>query len=217
MGSAREPAVQEESMADVVLPDNEREALIAMVVRGMARGEASPEQQSLAEQGLILVKGPILMPTPAGTEYVSGLLRLPDDAPERPRIMDTFHKFLPVNRRLRDLCMAWQVRPDGSVNDHSDDGYDADIRDRLEDIDDAVGPLLKRFSEDLPRMAAYRPRLTEALEKLDDGDDAWLASPLIDSYHTVWMHVHQELVLTIGLTRKEDEELEERLVSGTGA
>ena len=201
-------------MADVALPDNERDALIAMVVRGMARGEASPEQQSLADQGLILLKGPIMMPTPAGTEIVATLLRLSDDAPGRDKIMDTFRKFLPVNRRLRDLCTAWQVRPDGTANDHSDDGYDADIRDRLDDIDEAVGPLIKRFAEDLPRVAVYRPRLTGALEKFDDGDDSWLASPIIDSYHTVWMHLHQELLLTIGMSRKEDEELEERLVSG---
>ena len=201
-------------MSDVVLQDGERDALVAMVVRGMARGEATAEQQSLAEAGLILIKGPMMMPTPAGTALIAEQLRLPDDAPERERIMATFHRFLPVNRQLRDLCTAWQVRPDGSVNDHSDENYDADIRDRLDDIDDAVGPLLKRFSEDIPRMSVYRPRLTEALEKLDDGDDSWLASPLIDSYHTVWMHLHQELLLTIGMTRKEDEELEERLVAG---
>lgn len=204
-------------MADVVLTDEQRDALVSLAVRGMARGEASEAQQSLAEAGLILVKGPIMMPTPAGTEYVGGLLRLPEDAPERERIMATFHRFLPVNRQLRDLCTAWQVRPDGSVNDHSDENYDADIRDRLDDIDDSVGPLLKRFSEDIPRMSGYRGGLTEALEKLDDGDDAWLASPLIDSYHTVWMHLHQELLLTIGMSRKEDEELEERLIAGGGA
>lgn len=202
-------------MSDVVLTEEQREALVAMVVRGMARGEASPEQAALAEAGLILVKGPMMMPTPAGTAYVSEQLRLPDDAPERERIMATFHRFLPVNRQLRDLCTAWQVRPDGSVNDHSDENYDADIRDRLDDIDDSVAPLLKRFSEDIPSMSGYRGRLTEALEKLDDGDDAWLASPLIDSYHTVWMHLHQHLLLTIGMSRKEDEELEEQLVSGT--
>jgi AcrR family transcriptional regulator len=201
-------------MTDVVLSEEQRDALVAMVVRGMARGEASPEQAALAEAGLILVKGPMMMPTPAGTAVVAEQLRLPDDAPERERIMATFHRFLPVNRQLRDLCTAWQVRPDGSVNDHSDENYDADIRDRLDDIDDAVAPLLKRFSEDIPSMVVYRPRLTEALEKLDDGDDAWLASPLIDSYHTVWMHLHQHLLLTIGMTRKEDEELEERLVAG---
>ena len=204
-------------MTEVALTDEQRAALVAMVVRGMARGEATAEQQALAEAGLILVKGPMMMPTPAGTALVAEQLRLPDDAPERERIMATFHRFLPVNRQLRDLCTAWQVRPDGSVNDHSDEGYDADIRDRLDDIDDAVGPLLKRFSEDIPSMTGYRARLTEALEKLDDGDDAWLASPLIDSYHTVWMHLHQELLLTIGMTRKEDEELEERLVAGEGA
>jgi hypothetical protein len=195
-------------MNDVALSDAETTALVAMVVRGMARGEASAEQQSLAEAGLILIKGPIMMPTPAGTELVGLKLRLPDDAPERERIMATFRRFLPINRDLRDLCTAWQLRPDGSVNDHADEGYDADK---------AIAPLLKRFSEDIPSISGYRERLTEALAKLDDGEDAWLASPLVDSYHTVWMHLHQQLLLTIGMSRKEDEELEEQLVSGGGA
>lgn len=199
-------------MAD--LTDAQQAALVELVVRGMARGQATPDQQALADAGLILVKGPILMPTPAGTEIVGAALRLPDDAPQRERVLATFHRFLPVNRQLRDLCTAWQVRPDGSVNDHSDEGYDAEVRDRLDDIDDAVAPLLKRFSEDLPSLAGYRARLSHALEQLDEGDDSWLASPLIDSYHTVWMHLHQELLLTIGMSRKEDEELEEQLVSG---
>lgn len=199
-------------MAD--LTDAQQAALVELVVRGMARGQATADQQALADAGLILVKGPILMPTPAGTEIVGAALRLPDDAPQRERVLATFHRFLPVNRQLRDLCTAWQVRPDGSVNDHSDEGYDAEVRDRLDDIDDAVAPLLKRFSEDLPSLAGYRARLSHALEQLDEGDDSWLASPLIDSYHTVWMHLHQELLLTIGMSRKEDEELEEQLVSG---
>jgi len=202
-------------MAD--LTDAQRDVLVTLVVRGMARGEASADHQALADRGLLLIKGPIIMPTPDGTALAGEQLRLADDAAERERLMTTFHRFLPVNRQLRDLCTAWQVRPDGTPNDHSDDSYDADVRDRLDDIDDAVGPLIKRFGEDLPRLGVYRPRLTTALEKLDEGDNAWLASPLIDSYHTVWMHLHQELLLTIGMTRNEDEELEERLVAGEGA
>lgn len=201
---------------DVQVTEEQRDALVGIVIRGMARGEADATMQSLADAGLVLIKGPIMMPTPAGTEWVGGQLRLADDAPERERIMATFHRFLPINRQLRDLCTAWQVRPDGSVNDHSDEAYDAEIRDRLDDIDESVAPLLSRFAEDIPRLGGYRERLSAALDNLDDGDDAWLASPLIDSYHTVWMHLHQELLLTIGMTRQEDEALEERLVAGEG-
>ncbi len=43
-------------MSDVVISDAERTALVSIVVRGMARGEASAEQQSLAEAGLLLIK-----------------------------------------------------------------------------------------------------------------------------------------------------------------
>ena len=201
-------------MTEVTMSDAERDALVSIVVRGMARGEASAEQQALADASLMLIKGPIMMPLPAGTAIVSSMLCLAPEAPERERLTSTFHRFLPINRQLRDLCTAWQCRPDGSVNDHADAGYDAEIRDRLDDIDDSVGPLLKRFAEDVPRMSAYRERLSLALANLDEGDNAWFASPLIDSYHTVWMHLHQELLLTIGMSRADDEALEEQLVAG---
>ena len=204
-------------MSEVVLSEEQRDALVSIVIRGMLRGEPGPEHEALAEAGLLLVKGTIMMPTPAGTLSSTHNRMVRADAPQRERVTSTFHRFLPVNRQLRDLCTAWQVRPDGSVNDHADEGYDADIRDRLDDIDTTVGALLKRFAEDVPRLGAYRGRLTEALEKLDEGGDEWLAAPTIDSYHTVWMHLHQELLLTLGMSRKEDEELEERLVSGAGA
>lgn len=200
--------------AAVDLSADQKTKLTELVVRGMARGELDPALTPAVDAGLVLAKGPIVMPTPAGTALVGTWLRLPDDDPAREKITRSFHAFLPVNRRLRELCTAWQVRPDGSVNDHADPGYDADVRDRLDDIHDSVSPLLGRFAEDLPRTAAYRARLEESMAKLDDGDNAWFASPLIDSYHTVWMHLHQELILTLGLTRAEDEALEEQLVSG---
>lgn len=201
---------------DLAMPASQREALTELAIRGMRRGELDPDLQPAVEAGLLLVKGPIAMPTPAATALVGSWLRLADDAPDRDRITRSFHAFLPVNRRLRELCTAWQVRPDGSVNDHADAGYDAGIRDRLDDIHDGVVPLLARFAADRPRMSGYQQRLEAALDNLDAGDNAWLASPLIDSYHTVWMHLHQELILTLGLTRADDEALEESLVSGTG-
>jgi hypothetical protein len=65
-----------------------------------------------------------------------------------------------------------------------------------------------------PRLGHYREDLTTALDKLDGGDGSALTSPLSDSYHTVWMRLHQELLLLLGISRAEDERLENELVAG---
>jgi hypothetical protein len=194
--------------------DPAQQALISLVVRGMVRGAPDEATASLVEQGLAMTKGPITMPTPDGTAAAGKLLRLPPDSPQEQELDPLFDAFLPINRRLRDVCSAWQSRPDGTPNDHTDGGYDDTVRDRLDDVHSAIGPVLRRMAAIEPRLAGYRPRLQEALDKFDEGEWKWLASPLVDSYHTVWMHLHQELILMLGLTRADDEAREERLVSG---
>ena len=194
--------------------DPVQHALISLVIRGMARGAPDEATSRLAERGLAMVKGPITMPTPEGTAVVAGLLRLPPGGREEQDLDKLFDGFLPVNRRLRDVCSAWQTRQDGAPNDHSDGAYDDRVRDMLDEVHSAVGPILRRMALVEPRLAGYRPRLQQALDKFDDGEAAWLASPLMDSYHTVWMQLHQELILMLGLTRAEDEKREERLVAG---
>jgi hypothetical protein len=200
----------------VAAPESDplQQALISLVVRGMIRGAPDDATAALVEQGLAMVKGPIIMPTPDGTAAVAALLRLEPGSQEEQDLDKLFDGFLPVNRRLRDVCSAWQTRADGTPNDHSDAAYDDAVRNRLDEVHSAIGPVLRRMAAIEPRLAGYRPRLQEALDKFDDGESAWLASPLMDSYHTVWMHLHQELILMLGLTRADDEAREERLVSG---
>lgn len=195
-------------------PDPVQQALVSLVIRGMSRGAPDEATAALVEQGLAMVKGPITMPTPAGTAAAARLLRLPQGSQEERELDKLFDGFLPVNRRLRDVCSAWQTRPDGTPNDHSDGAYDDTIRGRLDEVHSAIGAILRRMAVVEPRLAGYRPRLAEALDRFDDGESNWLASPLIDSYHTVWMQLHQELILMLGLTRADDEAREERLVSG---
>ena len=194
--------------------DPTAQALISLVVRGMARGAPDEATARLVEQGLAMTKGPITMPTPEGTAAAGELLRLPPGGQQEQELDPLFDGFLPINRRLRDVCSAWQSRPDGTPNDHSDGTYDDTVRDRLDDVHSAIGPVLRRMAAVEPRLGVYRPRLQEALDKFDDGESAWLASPLMDSYHTVWMQLHQQLILMLGLTRAVDEAREERLVSG---
>lgn len=194
------------------LDEPTREALVQLVIQGMHRGAASPAQQALVDAGLAMFKGPLIMPTSEGTGAVQESTRLPVGGDEEKALRPLFEKFLPINHQLRELCSAWGLRPDGSANDHADAAYDASIRDRLDDVDDAIGRLLRRMSKIQPRLAHYRDDLTAALGKLDDGDRGALASPLTRSYHTVWMHLHQELLLLLGISRAEDERLETELV-----
>jgi hypothetical protein len=194
--------------------DPTQQALISLVIRGMVRGAPDEETARLVEQGLALTKGPITMPTPEGTAAAAELVRVTPGSQQERELDKLFDGFLPINRRLRDVCSAWQTRPDGTPNDHSDSSYDDAIRDRLDEVHSAIGPILRRMAAVEPRLAGYRPRLQEALDKFDEGQSNWLASPLLDSYHTVWMQLHQELILMLGLTRADDEAREERLVSG---
>jgi hypothetical protein len=203
-----------DSTAASSLDGTTRDALVELVIQGMHRGAVSPEQQRLVDAGLAMAKGPLIMPTPEGTTAAQQALRLPPGGDEEKALRPLFEKFLPVNHELREICSAWQLRPDGQPNDHGDSGYDASVRDRLDDVDDGIGRILRRMSDVQPRLGHYRADLTAALEKLDDGDPSALTSPLSRSYHTVWMHLHQELLLLLGISRAEDERLEAELVGG---
>lgn len=192
--------------------DAVQQALLNLVIRGMSRGELDDGLTRLVEQGLAINKGTITMPTPAGTKAAGELVRLPAGSPAARGIDHHFDRFLPLNRQLREVCSSWQMHPDGTVNDHTDGAYDDDVRARLEDVHRGIGPVIDGFVEGEPRLGRYAPRLQKALDKFRTGESSWLASPLMDSYHTVWMHLHQELILMLGLTRAEDEAREERLV-----
>lgn len=193
-----------------------RSALTDLVVRGMIRGPVPVGLSEAVEAGLALVKGPIVMPAPAAAGTVGAWL-LVADAEERHALEAAFHRFLPLNRTLRVLCTAWQCLPGGAINDHADVAYDAGVRDSFDDVHDAIAPVLRRAARSTPQFAEQAARLGLALTAFDDGGQQWLASPLCDSYHTVWMQVHQLFLLRLGVTRAEDEALEEQLVSGGAA
>ena len=89
------------------------------------------------------------------------------------------------------------------------------MREALEDVHEAIQPVLRRLQRVLAGSERYLGDLEEALDRFDDGAVQWLASPLCDSYHTVWMRLHQELLLVLGISRAEDEALEEELVTGS--
>lgn len=193
-----------------------REALTELVLRGVVRGETSFVLAEVVDAGLALAKGPIVMPAPHAASIVGEWLLIAGED-EKAALTTAFHRFLPLNRQLRELCTAWQCVPGGGVNDHSSTAYDAGIRDRFDDVHKAVRLVLRRASCTSADFATYAERLQVALDKFDAGEPQWLASPVCDSYHTVWMHIHQLFLLRLGVSRVEDEALEEQLVHGGAA
>lgn len=56
----------------------------------------------------------------------------------------------------------------------------------------------------LPRLGTYTTRLCAALAKIHAGDVSWFTRPIVDSYHTVWFELHEELIGAAGLTRGDE-------------
>lgn len=114
-----------------------------------------------------------------------------------------YDQFLAINTDLIATCTRWQMKDEQTLNDHTDANYDASIIAGLRAIDVAVQPACEELGGSLERMSLYGPRLATALDRLDGGEHQWFTSPAIDSYHTVWFELHEDLLLTLGIERGE--------------
>jgi hypothetical protein len=142
--------------------------------------------------------------TPVGRDAHTIWARVEPASTLEASVERVYQRFLGLNRQLIRVCNDWQVRPGGVPNDHRDPTYDWAVVDRVDAIDDRVGPILSTLSELIGRFAGYRPRLRSARRRVDDGDSDWLTSPRFDSYHTVWMQLHEDLLLALGRDRTSE-------------
>ena len=92
----------------------------------------------------------------------------------------------------------------GRLNDHSDRDYDAAILDRLEALHAEMAEVLAALSAALARYGSYAPRFAEALRRLCAGELDYLTKPMIPSYHTVWLELHEDLLATQGINRADE-------------
>jgi hypothetical protein len=146
--------------------------------------------------------------TSAGRARLAELAAADLDNQARARVDDCYRRFLPLNRGMLAACTDWQVREvDGSrvLNDHADAAYDADVLDRIFALHDEAGPLLCDLADAAPRFATYRPRLANAVARVRAGEYDWLVQPGIDSYHSIWFELHEDLLTTLGIERSKEE------------
>jgi DNA-binding MarR family transcriptional regulator len=163
--------------------------------------ETTATVEALSAAGL-LVDGATLRLSPGGRERLNALLAEERGGIDSPAVAAVYDDFRSVNADFKALVTDWQLK-DGKPNTHEDAEYDAAVLARLDALHERVAPIIAAAADQLARLRAYLTKLGAALDRVKAGETAWLTRPLIDSYHTVWFELHEELILAVGLTREE--------------
>ena len=186
---------------DVSLSDAEWELVHELRLRGLMAIDDG-RCTRLVEIEVVVQRGRMVTLSPAGRELHAAWARYDDDTEPRSAAQRLFDEFEELNQELLAVCSAWQVRPGGVPNDHGDAKYDWDVIGRLERLHERAAPRIRRVARSAGRFADYDRRLRHALRKvIDDGETDWFTSPRLDSYHTVWNQMHEDLLLALGIPR----------------
>ncbi|MEY2469867.1 MAG: hypothetical protein QOF21_2565 [Actinomycetota bacterium] len=130
-----------------------------------------------------------------------------NEADARGAVEQAYGAFLELNPQLLKLCTDWQLFPPldnktaPELNTHEDAAYDAEVLERLAKVDGAVQPICGGLADALARFGNYGTRLAAARAHVEAGEGDWMTKPMIDSYHSVWFELHEDLLATLGIER----------------
>ena len=128
-----------------------------------------------------------------------------DQAGARAEVNAAHGAFVDLNSSFLTTVTSWQIRPKPAdllaANDHTDQRWDARVVADLHDLDHGLKGVCEQLAAALQRFDGYANRYSAALHQVDGGKRSWVAQPKIDSCHTVWMELHEDLLATLGLER----------------
>ena len=160
---------------------------------------------NLVEKGEAIEANGQFRLSPAGREALAHRVVEEREGLDATALAREYEAFHPLNSAFKALVTDWQIR-DGEPNDHTDAAYDSDVLGRLSDLDRVFAPQVVRLGDLVPRLKPYPARFARALANLQADDLTWFARPILDSYHTVWFELHEELIGLLGLSRNAEAE-----------
>ncbi len=176
--------------------------LIGMSIESVADELAAAEQS-----GRLVVADGKYMLSPAGHMILLGeYSRFYADLRKDTNFASAFERFELINTELKQLITDWQtleIAGNRALNDHADAEYDDKLIGRLGDLHERFEPVLTTMVTGEPRLNCYKEKLTAALEQAEDGAIEWVSDAKIDSYHTVWFEMHEDLLRLLGREREE--------------
>ena len=174
------------------------------VAAGLTQGETESAVQELLAAGKVEDSRGRLKIATAGRAVLAELIAQERSQTDQKSLAVAYERFTSVNAQFKQLVTDWQTLDGERPNDHSDAEYDAAVVSRLAKLHEQFVPLLAELAEIAPRLANYPARFAAALDKVLAGDHSWLARPLVDSYHTAWFELHEDLIGLAGLSRVEE-------------
>ncbi len=181
-------------------------ALLAPAVLTDEAGVRTVLDRMIAD-GLAAPKGPMFQLTDTGKGRGAELAeqdRTQWGVDNATRALDSFLEF---DHRMKEVVTAWQLRTvDGQqvMNDHTDAAYDATVLGDFAQLHADAATWLAPIPAGLPRMADYVVRLGHAAERVAAGEHTYIASPRLDSYHSIWFELHEDLIRLAGRTREDE-------------
>jgi pyruvate, orthophosphate dikinase len=200
-------------------PPSDGDLTIALLIRGAvspdqlaegvaaAPGEVADRIDHLLAVGIVERTGDGVRLSSLGREHATELVAGDRAAIGDGRAAELLEAFHALDVRVKTIVTAWQLRAEGAeqaLNDHSDAEYDAAVLADLAGLDLEAGSWLEPLATAMRRYAAYRMRLARAVDLARAGDPRFVASPRVDSYHSVWFELHEDLIRLAG-RRREDE------------
>ena len=191
-----------------------------LALKGMATAESLAEilrveggaiaavlDQLAADGQLQAAAGDRYLLTPEGTATVEADYTAEAET-AASAIEPHFDRFNTINQRFKEVVTSWQMREiDGEqvMNDHTDAAYDASVVDALrQEVHAEIVAIVGAVSQTVVRLGVYVERLQEAIDAVAAGDQAMMANPLRESYHTVWFELHEELIRLSGRNRADE-------------
>ena len=144
--------------------------------------------------------------TDAGRQEDERRLRVElDEQAGRADVAEVHTEFVRLNTRFLSAITNWQLRPTPrdpmAANDHTDHRWDDRVLDALVGLGRSLRPLVDRLTRVLARFDGYADRFDVAMSRVEDGQRSWVTGTGIDSCHTVWFQLHEDLLATLGLER----------------
>jgi pyruvate, orthophosphate dikinase len=139
-----------------------------------------------------------VMVTPQGREWLATRMAEEQIFVDTAALTVLYGPFLVLNLGFKQSVSGWQLSEQAAADLET-------VTTELHQLHQDFRPIVDASVALVGRLTPYVHRFEHALEAFMGGDVSMLASPLKDSYHTVWFEYHEEMIHLVGRTRLEEE------------